>query len=218
MKRLYFDQLSGIEFEEYLLRVFNRLGYEGMTTQASGDFGADLLIKKDNTVTVVQAKRYLDPVGISAVQEIIGAKNYYSADQCMVVTTSSFTPSAVALARANDVELWDRQQLINSITQSFGSTPGIEMHKQEHIPPPLPTWKEIDQLFIKAVSATLQIGQASVSYLQRQLRIGYTRAAIIIDQMEALGIIEGYKMSEPRKLLMTETEIKEKIKSLKEGV
>lgn len=65
---LYFDRLSGIEFEEYLLRVFKKLGCEGMVTQASGDFGADLLVKNDGETIVVQAKRYSDPVGISAVR------------------------------------------------------------------------------------------------------------------------------------------------------
>jgi S-DNA-T family DNA segregation ATPase FtsK/SpoIIIE len=45
--------------------------------------------------------------------------------------------------------------------------------------------------------------QASVSYLQRRLRIGYTRAARLIDMMEAKSIVGPYEGSKPREVLMT---------------
>lgn len=61
----------------------------------------------------MQCKRYKGKVGISAVQEVLGAKGYYKADKAMVITNSYFTPNAIKLANANDVELWDRNDLIN---------------------------------------------------------------------------------------------------------
>ncbi len=214
---LYFDRLSGIEFEEYLLRVFKKLGCEGMVTQASGDFGADLLVKKDGETIVVQAKRYSDPVGISAVQEIIGAKSYYSASKCIVVTTSSFTPSAVALARASGVELWNRQRLIEMIAQSFGST--VDAFENPKTPTasapakPLKS-KELDPLIQKAILIITKHKQASISILQRQLRIGYTRAAELIEQMEMIGIIGEYERLTPRKVLVTKKEAMQMVRSL----
>ncbi|MDI9412150.1 MAG: restriction endonuclease [Bacillota bacterium] len=122
---LYIDNLSGIEFEEYLVRLFENLGYDVQETPASNDYGADLVITKNSEKTVVQAKRYSSTVGISSVQEVIAAKNYYNANKCLVITNNYFTSNAVNLARANDVELWDRdtlvEQAIVSINPSFDS-------------------------------------------------------------------------------------------------
>lgn len=60
-----------------------------------------------------------------------------------------------------------------------------------------------DDLFDQAVMIVIEGKQASVSYLQRRLRIGYNRAARLIDMMEARGIIGPYEGSKPREVLMT---------------
>lgn len=60
--------------------------------------------------------------------------------------------------------------------------------------------QDLDELFPQAVRIVVDHGQASVSLLQRRLRIGYTRAARIIDQMEAKGIVGGYEGSKPRQV------------------
>ena len=62
-----------------------------------------------------------------------------------------------------------------------------------------------DELFVDACKVIFESGQASASYLQRRFRIGYNRAARLVEDMEAMGIIsspEGKK----RKVLMTEEE------------
>ncbi|MCF6461459.1 FtsK/SpoIIIE domain-containing protein [Clostridium sp. Cult3] len=123
MDELYIDGLSGEEFENYLFNLFKNLGYEVESTPASNDYGADLVIAKGAERTVVQAKRYSNTVGISAIQEVVGAKNYYQANKCMVVTTNYFTPNAVELAKTSNVELWDRDVLIKMIALSLGSNP-----------------------------------------------------------------------------------------------
>lgn len=60
-----------------------------------------------------------------------------------------------------------------------------------------------DELFDQAALIVLEAKQASVSLLQRRLRIGYTRAARLIDSLEAAGIIGPYEGSKPRDVLMT---------------
>ncbi len=62
-----------------------------------------------------------------------------------------------------------------------------------------------DELFDEAVDVVLQTGQASTSNLQRRLSLGYTRAARIIDQMEAAGIIGPAQGAKPREILMDRT-------------
>lgn len=65
-----------------------------------------------------------------------------------------------------------------------------------------------DELLEDAISVILETGQASISMLQRRLRIGYARAARIIDQLEQKGIISGYDGSKPRQILVSKEEIK----------
>ena len=105
------DRLSGEAFEEYLYVQFRRLGYRVRFTEASHDYGADLILKKRGKCIVVQAKRYDRNIGITAVQEAAASVAYYEADQAMVVTNQYFTKSAWNLARQNDVILWTREDI-----------------------------------------------------------------------------------------------------------
>lgn len=63
--------------------------------------------------------------------------------------------------------------------------------------------EELDCLLPEAAKLFIESGQASISLLQRRLRIGYTRAARIIDQMEEQGIVGGYEGSKARTIRMT---------------
>ncbi len=62
---------------------------------------------------------------------------------------------------------------------------------------------EKDPIFEKAVELVLYTGQASASYLQRKLKLGYARAARIIDQMELEGIVGPSEGSKPREILVS---------------
>lgn len=66
---------------------------------------------------------------------------------------------------------------------------------------------DADELLSEAIEAVVSAGQASVSMLQRRFRIGYNRAARIVDQMEARGIIGPPEGSKPRQVLMTKDEL-----------
>ncbi|WP_274361402.1 FtsK/SpoIIIE family DNA translocase [Paenibacillus thermotolerans] len=63
--------------------------------------------------------------------------------------------------------------------------------------------EQLDELFDQAVGIVLEAKQASVSLLQRRMRIGYTRAARLIDQMEFKGVVGPYEGSKPREVLMS---------------
>lgn len=66
--------------------------------------------------------------------------------------------------------------------------------------------EEVDELFSKAVELILDEGQASISLLQRKLKVGYARAARIVDEMEERGIVGGHEGSKPRKILISKDE------------
>ena len=59
-----------------------------------------------------------------------------------------------------------------------------------------------DELLSAAVDVVLETGQASVSMLQRRLKLGYARAARLVDQMEERGYVGPFEGSKPRQLLI----------------
>jgi len=67
-----------------------------------------------------------------------------------------------------------------------------------------------DDLMRQAIDMVLETGQASTSMLQRRFRIGYTRAARMIDMMEAMHIVGPNNGSKPRDILMTADEVQQK--------
>ena len=70
-----------------------------------------------------------------------------------------------------------------------------------------------DEMLPAAVDVILETGQASVSMLQRRLKLGYARAARIVDEMEEKGIVGPFQGSKPRSILVT----KEQWEAMKSG-
>jgi restriction system protein len=114
------DAMDGTQFEEFLSVLFAHLGYRVQHVGMSHDFGADLVLTSRRQRIVVQAKRYAGNVGIAAVQEALGAVQYYHGTRGMVVASSGFTESARELAVRSRIELWDRQQLAAAMARTVG--------------------------------------------------------------------------------------------------
>jgi S-DNA-T family DNA segregation ATPase FtsK/SpoIIIE len=64
-----------------------------------------------------------------------------------------------------------------------------------------------DDLLDEAIRLVVQTETASVSMIQRRLRVGYTRAGRLIDMLERRGVISGYEGSKPRQVLITQAEL-----------
>jgi S-DNA-T family DNA segregation ATPase FtsK/SpoIIIE len=64
-----------------------------------------------------------------------------------------------------------------------------------------------DPLLDRAIEIVVQTQTASVSLIQRRLRVGYTRAGRLIDMLERRGIISGYEGSKPRRVLVSEADL-----------
>ena len=77
--------------------------------------------------------------------------------------------------------------------------------KPASVSDPDPTDEELegDEMLPAAVDVILETGQASVSMLQRRLKLGYARAARIVDEMEEKGIVGPFQGSKPRAILIT---------------
>ena len=68
---------------------------------------------------------------------------------------------------------------------------------------------DYDELLPAAIDVVLEAGQASVSMLQRRLKLGYGRAARLVDQMEEKGVVGPFEGSKPRQLLITKEQWQE---------
>jgi hypothetical protein len=98
--------------KEQRARDLTRLGKNVSLTQCGSDQGVDLILCKDGHKIAVQAKRWAGSVGNKAVQEVIAGKLYYGCSHGMIITSSTFSSSAVALAAKDPaISLVDGQAL-----------------------------------------------------------------------------------------------------------
>lgn len=114
-------------------------------------------------------------------------------------------PSSAKLVRAQGA--WTSDEEINSIVEHYKEqgSPDYENKVTEKIAssaPALPAQEEEDELVTQAVEVIRQTRRASTSSLQRRLRIGYNRAARLMDQLEEQGVIGPPQGSEPREILI----------------
>ena len=99
---------------------------------------------------------------------------------------------------------------IEKKAQQTGKKPGAATAAD---PEPSSEELEGDEMLPAAVDVILETGQASVSMLQRRLKLGYARAARIVDEMEEKGIVGPFQGSKPRAILIT----KEQWQARKDG-
>ncbi len=67
-----------------------------------------------------------------------------------------------------------------------------------------------DVMIERAIDVVVEMGQASTSSLQRKLKLGYARAARIIDELEEMGVVGPYEGAKPRKVLMSKQQWSER--------
>lgn len=110
------DLIDGIEFERISGDILKQNGFYDVTvTKSSGDFGVDIIAYKDEIKYAIQCKKYSSPVGVDAVQQVLGSKTMFNCHVGVVLTNNYFTPAALELAKKNNVLMWDRNRLISLI-------------------------------------------------------------------------------------------------------
>ena len=131
-----------------------------------------------------QGDMLFKPLGTSRLQRVQGA--YVSEEEIALV---------VEQTRQREQEL-DESYL--ELPEVFAE-PGDDAEDGEFDP-------DDDPLLDKAIEIVVQTQTASVSLLQRRLRVGYTRAGRLIDMLERRGIVSGYEGSKPRRVLVDESQ------------
>ena len=105
------DEMSGVEFEEFVAAQLRTAGWRVIHTASTGDYGVDLIAKKDGTRMAVQCKRLAKAVGVAAVQQVVSGAPHHGCDQTVVVTNQTFTKAARQLATTHRCRLVGRAQV-----------------------------------------------------------------------------------------------------------
>ncbi len=104
---------------------------------------------------------------------------------------------------------WIADSEVEELVQFWKNREDPEYQEEVMDPPEISlngkTESDVDELLDDAVRLVIDTGQASISLLQRRFRIGYSRAARLIDVMEVRGIVGPYQGSKPRDVLVDES-------------
>lgn len=199
---LSIDLMDGYRFEAWCADALKARGFTGVSvTQASNDQGVDILAEKDSVKYAFQCKRYSSDLGNTPIQEVHSGKDYYHRHVGVVITNQGFTTGAVSLAKETGTLLWGRKWIVDYLNQKYGATSLITEQSSSQV---ASCNSDHDEMFDVAVDVVLETNQASVSMIQRRLKLGYARAARIIDEMEEKGIVGPFCGSAPREILITQ--------------
>jgi len=129
----------------------------------------------------------------------IGSGKPLRVQGCFV--TDAEVEAVAEYVKENYVSDYNQQVLeeIEKKAQQTGKKPAASVSD----PDPSDEELEGDEMLPAAVDVILETGQASVSMLQRRLKLGYARAARIVDEMEEKGIVGPFQGSKPRAILIT---------------
>ncbi|MGA9492762.1 MAG: restriction endonuclease [Mycobacterium sp.] len=105
------DAMTGVEFENYVAARLRRAGWRVDFTSATGDYGVDLIAVKDGKSVAVQCKRYGNPVGVAAVQQVVSGARHHDCSKSIVVSNQEFTRAAKRLAYTHGCQLIGRKAL-----------------------------------------------------------------------------------------------------------
>jgi restriction system protein len=117
-------ELSPTEFEALIQNLFIKMGLEARQTRASRDGGVDCVAWDPRPIfggkVVIQAKRYKNTVGVSAVRDLFGTLQNEGASKGILVTTSGYGPASFDFAQNKPIELIAGSNLLYLLTEYTG--------------------------------------------------------------------------------------------------
>lgn len=133
-----------------------------------------------------------------------GAEKLLSKGDSLFYPVGAAKPIRVQGAFVSEKEI---ERLVNFIKDQVPAKFNNELIKEIEQSVEIDEDAEVDLLLKDAIGIVVESGQASILMLQRRLKIGYSRAARLIDQMEERRIIGGYEGSKPRKVLISKEDL-----------
>ncbi|EGC82513.1 FtsK/SpoIIIE family DNA translocase [Anaerococcus prevotii] len=130
-----------------------------------------------------------------------GAEKLLGKGDMLYQSSDSMKPTRIQGAFVSDDEVMNVVQAIKDGNESDYDQEAIEKVEEVSVKESNPSDDE-DELIDEAIKIIINENTASVSMLQRKLKVGYARAGRIIDQLEQRGVVGGYEGSKPRKVLV----------------
>ena len=93
---------KGLDFERKCYNKLKEIGFSDLQLTRNTDNGADIVGAYNGQIYAFQCKDHGKRQGNGCVQEAVAARRLYRANRCVVISSSGFTPSAIALAKANN--------------------------------------------------------------------------------------------------------------------
>ncbi len=123
--------LTPSEFESLITNLFQKMGLETRLTQASRDGGVDCVAYDPRPIfggkVVIQAKRYKNTVGVSAVRDLFGTMQNEGASKGILITTSGYGKASFEFADGKPIELLSGSNLLYLLAEHAGVEARIEM-------------------------------------------------------------------------------------------
>jgi restriction system protein len=132
--------LTPTAFESLIQNLFTSMGLEAKQTRASRDGGVDCVAYDTRPIVggkvVIQAKRYKNTVGVSAVRDLFGTLQNEGASKGILVTTSGYGKASFEFAQNKPIELLDGGNLLFLLEEHAGIKARIEVPEDWHDPTP----------------------------------------------------------------------------------
>jgi S-DNA-T family DNA segregation ATPase FtsK/SpoIIIE len=139
-----------------------------------------------------------NPVGAMKPIRVQGA--FISEDEVINITNFVKANSSGAVYNEETISMIDEAAAMCGVKKGSKDMGSVEAGGSSNLP---------DVLFRKALEISIDNGSVATSMLQRNLNVGYGRAARIIDEMEERGVVGPYEGSKPRKVLITPEQLME---------
>ena len=140
------------------------------------------------------------------ILDIVGAEKLLGKGDMLFFPVGAVKPSRVQGAYVSDGEI---EATVEFLKQDMPDLKEEQAEQLKKIEQSVSGLEEEDELFWDAVRVLVESQKASISYLQRRLRIGYSRAARLVDVMEERGIVSEADHNKRREILITEEELQQ---------
>lgn len=138
------------------------------------------------------------------ILDMAGAEKLLGKGDMLYYPIGASKPLRLQGAYISDTEI---EILVKTIKESVTSVDEIEVPLFEETATQSSSARFEDELLEDSVKLVLETGQASVSLLQRKFRVGYTRAARLVDMMQEMQIVSAANGSKPRDVIMTSDQV-----------
>ncbi len=207
------------EVEDSICRIAQKARAAGMhlivaTQRPSVDVVTGLIKANIPTRIAFAVASYIDS---KTIIDIGGAEKLMGRGDMLFFPTGAIKPERIQGCFVSDAEV---EKVVNYLKSdcktAYDEEVALEIERQaakekaskSGMPEDMPS-DDGDPMLNEAIELVVELGQASTSLLQRKMRLGYARAARVIDQMEERGVIGPSEGAKPRQVLMTKDQLLE---------